>query len=818
MSTDELFASLGGSLMKDLWADLEVDGDDGIGFSLEQLERELAHLDETPGSNDTIRQTIPVISPILESAFAPPGGGHTMSTANYIVSHQNLEGAATTFPTSSQIAPPTTADAWQKSLQNFSSMSGLEHAFLAADSLRKKPKPPPGFLDRAEDYNCALTTTPIVATPVVATPLIAAPMKKGALPGMLPYGITATVSGPPPGMAPLVISHLEAAAPPLGVIKLGKSPPKAISLSPGMLPPTKYPSNLTSPPPGILPLAASPSKVALPPPGMLPPATSSLEVVSQPPKKSENITSLPSTLLPPPGMRSRVSEPKNLPPGIIPTPRISFTGSSLLPPLHIPESSTIVPHEILDEEKETEKSNKSVLSEILLESSELAKSMTSTQGVKLSETPLDEESPDQRPSKKAPIQRVNAGPHISEQQISIHDKPPVSPTPPKVSPKSDRPQQHQSKDHGLPAKKSLVQPKEGRAPPRSRVEASNVQKPTNHRQGLPKQLMQVQSIRVYCQVHPATPPIPASALESKYMVGRDLAYVLHSMLKPVLLRGTSVWDYDLQLLQRRTSEPQQNRQQQQKGNIRSDKHEEKTPDEITRSRTKKTMEWMKKENILGHVPKTDVTRPRALLATPKLSSVSSNEDQAQRALLWKGRLYIDQGQVAATSLIELWRMAPPGTVPPEVQPHLLKLFKVLGIKVHKDSTYSMDTSKNNLACILKLSKGRTFVSRLLEVALLPPKAVQVLLPVVLHYACKTSPGGDNATTDTRLFGSIMRVVVNLSSKCPAMLLACLKAVSFREALSSQPRMECVHAILRLGHVQRSTEWTEAEGEFMKLLS
>ena len=45
-SDDDLFASLGGSLMKDLLADLTIDnGDEGGLMSLDELEAELAQMD-----------------------------------------------------------------------------------------------------------------------------------------------------------------------------------------------------------------------------------------------------------------------------------------------------------------------------------------------------------------------------------------------------------------------------------------------------------------------------------------------------------------------------------------------------------------------------------------------------------------------------------------------------------------------------------------------------------------------------------------------------------------------------------------------------
>jgi hypothetical protein len=58
-STDDLFASLGGSLMKDLWADLQAgdeadEGDTMMGWSLEQLERELSHLEDDGPSQSMV--------------------------------------------------------------------------------------------------------------------------------------------------------------------------------------------------------------------------------------------------------------------------------------------------------------------------------------------------------------------------------------------------------------------------------------------------------------------------------------------------------------------------------------------------------------------------------------------------------------------------------------------------------------------------------------------------------------------------------------------------------------------------------------------
>jgi hypothetical protein len=308
------------------------------------------------------------------------------------------------------------------------------------------------------------------------------------------------------------------------------------------------------------------------------------------------------------------------------------------------------------------------------------------------------------------------------------------------------------------------------------------------------------------------PPFPAAAIESTCMTARDIAYVVHSMLKPILLTPPSPMDYDIQLMRLAGARAPINRYG--NSNRGSGKKQPATPQEQTEARMQKTIEWMKEKHTLGHTTKSDVTRPRALLAAPKMATAAKDEDAQQRASLWKARLYIDQGHEALSSLQLVWQAAQPQTIPPQIQPHLRKLFKILGLVVQDQGTYVMDESKNNLQCILKLPKGRTFVARLLEQALLPPAAVQALLPAILTHELPQSP--DDAT-DARLFASMTRVFANLGSWDNESILKCLHAVGTRESLTSQARMECVHALLRRGNGS-SPEWKAAEEEFMKLLS
>lgn len=318
-------------------------------------------------------------------------------------------------------------------------------------------------------------------------------------------------------------------------------------------------------------------------------------------------------------------------------------------------------------------------------------------------------------------------------------------------------------------------------------------------------------MRVFCNPHPGAPPIPATALETKFMNARDIAYVIHSILKPVLAEGVSENDYYIQFL-RRVGGPHANPL---KPKQPKDMNEEMV------SRAKKAKEWSNEHAILGHVAKANVARPRALIATP-VASTEQDTEQKSRASLWKARIYCDQAYQSYQTVVDIWRTAPPGAVPPQVQLHLMKLMKCMGITM-VDKEYQVD--EEALKILVKLSKGRTLFARILEEALLPPNAVQILLPSALG-VLMSAPARKDDMTDDRLFRAITRVGqrLNLAS---ATLLACVNSVKSngKSALSSTARMECVHTLLQKGSAVASqdpseelrVEWGKAETEFMNSL-
>lgn len=325
-------------------------------------------------------------------------------------------------------------------------------------------------------------------------------------------------------------------------------------------------------------------------------------------------------------------------------------------------------------------------------------------------------------------------------------------------------------------------------------------------------------MRAYCDPHPNAPPVPASALETKYMSSRDIAYVVHGILKPVLAAGISEDDYHIQFLRRSGA----------RANPNNPKNAKDMDKEMV-SRAQKSKEWSSEKATLGHVAKTNVARPRALIATPQAkTSEQQDSEQKQRASLWKARIYCDQAYQSYQIIVDIWRAAPAGTVPPQLQSHLVKLMKCMGI-THVEKEYKVDTEA--LKLLAKLSKGKTLISRTLEQALLPPNSVQVLLPALLGVIMPAAAkkGGAEAVSEPeteRLLRATTGVIKKLNTNSDTLLrgLEVVQGVG-KASLSSPARMECVHSLLQKGAIvvgqdpsqENRTAWGKAENEFMKLL-
>ena len=317
---------------------------------------------------------------------------------------------------------------------------------------------------------------------------------------------------------------------------------------------------------------------------------------------------------------------------------------------------------------------------------------------------------------------------------------------------------------------------------------------------------------VYANPHPDAPPIPANALATPFMSVRDISYVVHSILKPILAFGTSPFDYDQVFWRRRG----QGLRPAKKAQV--DKLEKEM-----KSRSEKAEVWSNQHATLGKTAKSNVARPRALIAQPVVNEGMPGGEEKQRQTLWKARIYCDQAYQAYMQVVEAWESSSGTAIPANLQPHLVKLLRCLGISLKEDKdnnrAYSIDPS--GLSLLLKLAKGRVLLARLLEQALLPPASVQVLLPPALKvlYEAKQDP------VDDRVFAAFARVINSLPDLSGTCILDGLKVIqgSASSALSSTSRMQAVHGLLRRGSMLAASnpdfakEWSEVEGEFMKIL-
>jgi len=322
--------------------------------------------------------------------------------------------------------------------------------------------------------------------------------------------------------------------------------------------------------------------------------------------------------------------------------------------------------------------------------------------------------------------------------------------------------------------------------------------------------------RVYNNTHPRAPSIPATELSSKYMSARDIGYVVHGILRHVQAAGASSRDsYDVQYWVRRTGSKQAEE---------SVVNPKAAAMSSPVANTQKAQTWSKERNTLGLVTRTQVSRPRAVISTPLVAEAKTDDDDQDdrklRAQLWKARLYFDKAYQAYTEIKQLWEISSP---PPaaQLQGPLQDLLRYMGTQVSAgDYTVHDETT---LALFLKLEKGVSLLSRILEEALLPPKAVHALIPHVTKLRLQVD---GNTQPDQRLFAIMTRVIEKLPF-APAALIGLVDSVSAadsKQALSSPARMQCVHALLIQGSQLSSQDaafaiqWKTTEDKFMEVLA
>lgn len=282
-------------------------------------------------------------------------------------------------------------------------------------------------------------------------------------------------------------------------------------------------------------------------------------------------------------------------------------------------------------------------------------------------------------------------------------------------------------------------------------------------------------VRVFANPHPTAVPINATALSTPNMSARDICYVVHSILKPVL--GSTEATYHLQYwMKHHPVKPPS-----------SQKTPHKDFNAELEKRHEKARLWSADKKVLGSTVKSNVNRPRALIA---VSMPEANTESSARANLWKSRIYVDQGYAIFTTF--------------QNQPsQIVKLCKIFGMD-------NQTVDQSVMALVLKLSKGKVLLARILENHMFPMVVVNVLVPATLQTLF-----GMESTDDDRLYG----VLATLQLKYKA-ILECLEILKAhpKQALATTARMAFLHSLLRNGALRAEDGWEVIEEDFMNFLS
>lgn len=191
--------------------------------------------------------------------------------------------------------------------------------------------------------------------------------------------------------------------------------------------------------------------------------------------------------------------------------------------------------------------------------------------------------------------------------------------------------------------------------------------------------------------NPTAGPIPGVALASSLMEARDITYVVNGML-----RGTQMDDpfrqdhYYVNYEEGARASvaqalgglipPQFMPSTPLPAPIFVKRKIEKAEHDRKYKLDKRSKKWEDDKSVLGHTSKSDVNKPRALLAIPTLKQESSelkDEEEKLRNELWAARVLIDKGMIALLDLQELQRIIKDEKVGPDIKQRLMG-----GVKTH----------------------------------------------------------------------------------------------------------------------------------------
>eukprot|EP00573_Skeletonema_grethae_P003042 CAMPEP_0201689398 /NCGR_PEP_ID=MMETSP0578-20130828/3001_1 /ASSEMBLY_ACC=CAM_ASM_000663 /TAXON_ID=267565 /ORGANISM="Skeletonema grethea, Strain CCMP 1804" /LENGTH=800 /DNA_ID=CAMNT_0048174031 /DNA_START=119 /DNA_END=2521 /DNA_ORIENTATION=+ len=226
-------------------------------------------------------------------------------------------------------------------------------------------------------------------------------------------------------------------------------------------------------------------------------------------------------------------------------------------------------------------------------------------------------------------------------------------------------------------------------------------------------------------------------------------------------------------------------------------------------------------------------------------NVSSDKDyvleqRRNRVQLWKARVSIDKGYSAFLSLTELRRLIQANASQPQLVNELMgdvktnvdQMHASLGVivRVNPDGSREMIIDEGRLSSTLSLPKGRVLCARVIEGGILPHQSACEILPVAWRAIASKPPSSTVDDGEDRLLRALTGLVLTVQpSVDPSILCRCLDAtISIGNDLSnitqSRVRMELLHSILSNGKMKCAQDsdlegvWKEKETAFMQILA
>jgi hypothetical protein len=291
----------------------------------------------------------------------------------------------------------------------------------------------------------------------------------------------------------------------------------------------------------------------------------------------------------------------------------------------------------------------------------------------------------------------------------------------------------------------------------------------------------------------------------------------------------------------------------------------------------KSREWEEKEQVLGHLQRSDVSRPKEQLSIPSWQDLDDADGENGEGMLrvpfasrlWNMRQAVQRGYQALYTVQELNHLlqAPMvagnpvfrGEVMAEIDAAVNVLSQSLGIRpspemTHSDRPPEISLEGGLVAAILQTPKGKKLMSR--SINLLMPEQRWALIPVIMARVLQADPT-DQPAEDQAVEQKLLKILLQFihhshqfqqdqqalaaphGNIAPFTLTLlhhlrqCVKSVMVSQMeksrlrsalLSSRSRAEVMHVVVEIGDKvansadeTSSTEWVALREAFMSML-